>query len=78
MLYCNSYLFFLQNLSPSLYSNIVHIGDFNVNLLDTSSILYHSLHDILSSFNLLQVVEEPTRVASCATTSLIDLVLMHV
>ena len=44
---------FLQNLSPSLYSNFVLIGDFNVNLLDTSSILYHSLHDTLSSFNLL-------------------------
>ena len=38
--------------------------------------MYHSLHDILSSFNLLQVVEEPTRVASCGTASLIDLVLM--
>ena len=70
ILYCNSYLFFLQNLSPSLYSNFVLIGDFNVNLLDT--MLYHSLHDILSSFNLLQVVEETT----CGTASLIDLVLM--
>ena len=73
ILYCNSCLF---SYSPSLYLNFLLIGDFNVNLLDTSSTLYHSLHDILSSFNLLQVVEEPTRVASCGTASLIDLVLM--
>ena len=30
-------------------------------LLYTSYPLYHSLHDILSSFNLLQVVQEPTQ-----------------
>ena len=29
-------------------------------MLDTSSPLYHSLHEILSSFNILQVVQEST------------------
>ena len=32
-----------SNLSPPLYSAFVLIGDFNVNVLDTSSSLYHSL-----------------------------------
>ena len=51
--FCLFVCLFLQNLSPSLYSNFVLIGSFNVNVLDTNSPLYHSLHDILSSFNLL-------------------------
>ena len=46
-------LLFSKNLSPPLYSTFVLIGDFNVNVLDTSSSLYHCLHDTLSSFNLL-------------------------
>lgn len=54
---------FLQKLNPSLFSNFVIIGDFNVNFLDSSSCLYHSLLTILSSFNLTQVVQKPTRMA---------------
>ena len=46
-------LLFSKNLSPPLYSTFALIGDFNVNVLDTSSSLYHCLHDTLSSFNLL-------------------------
>ena len=68
--------FFLQKVNPTLFSNFVIIGDFNVNALDTSTSLYHSLLDIMSSFNLFQVVQEPTRMALCGTATLIDLALM--
>lgn len=67
---------FLQKLNPSLFSNFVIIGDFNVNFLDSSSCLYHSLLTILSSFNLTQVVQKPTRMAPSGTATLIDLALM--
>ena len=62
-------IIFLQKVNPSLYSNFVLIGDFNVNVLDSSTTLFHSLHDILSSFNLTQVVQEPTRISSYGTAS---------
>lgn len=66
---------FLQKINPCLYSNFVLVGDFNVNFLDPLSFLYHSLQNILSSFNLTQVVQEATRTTS-DTATLIDLAMM--
>ena len=66
---------FLQKINPCLYSNFVLVGDLNVNFLDSSSSLYHSLQNILSSFNLTQVVQEVTRTTS-NTATLIDLAMM--
>ena len=66
---------FLQKINPCLYSNFVLVGDLNVNFLDSSSSLYHSLQNILSSFNLTQVVQEATRTTS-NTATLIDLAMM--
>ena len=70
----------LQNLSLFLQqvnlSNFVLLGDFNVNYLETSSSLYFMLHSILCSFDLTQVVREPTRLATSGTATLIDLALM--
>ena len=69
----------LQNLSLFLQqvnlSNVL-LGDCNVNYLDTSSSLYFLLHSILCSFDLTQVVREPTRLATSGTATLIDLALM--
>ena len=58
-------IIFLQKVNPSLYSNFVLIGDYNVNVLDSSTTLFHSLHDILSSFNLTQVVQADGLMWNC-------------
>ena len=69
----------LQNLSLFLQqvnlSNFV-LGDFNANCLDTSSSLYFLLHSILCSFDLTQVVREPTTLPTSGTATLIDLTRM--
>ena len=38
------------------------VGDFNINFLDVPTPLYHKLISVVSSFNLTQIVSEPTRV----------------
>ena len=49
------------------------MGDFNINL--TISPLHLKLLSIVSSFNLSQIVTEPTRVSN-STSSLIDLIFV--
>ena len=66
----------LQTLPPTLFSNFVLLGDFNVNYLDTSNSVFCLLDNILSNYNLFQVVQEPTRVASTDGATLIDLALV--
>ena len=66
----------LEQLDPSLFLNYVLIGDFNVNFLNPQHFLYHKLSCILSSFNLTQVVQQPTHVSTNGGATLIDLVLV--
>ena len=63
----------LQTLPPSMFSNFLLLGDFNVNYFDTSSTAFCQLDNLLSSFNLFQVVQEPTRIATSGNATLIDL-----
>ena len=58
------------------FSKFVLIGDFNVDYLDSSSPLYHSLQTILNNYCLTQVVQEPTRVCVSGKASMIDLALL--
>ena len=57
-------------------SNFLLIGDFNLDYLDSSSPLYHSLQTILNSYYLTQVVQEPTWVCVSGKASMIDLALL--
>ena len=51
------------------------VGDFNINFLDVPTPLYHELISVVSSFNLTQIVSEPTRVTPTSST-LIDLIFV--
>jgi len=62
-------------LNSSLFSNLILLGDFNVNYLDSTSSLYTLLHSIISSFHLT-VVQEPTRVVENGSATLIDLAFL--
>lgn len=44
-LFCSNSYFSAES-NPSLHSNFVVLGDFNINVLDISATLYPSLHDI--------------------------------
>ena len=53
--------------------NFYLIGDFNIDFFISNTPLYHKLLSVVSSFNLTQVVSEPTRVTVTSST-LIDLI----
>ena len=65
----------LCNIFVTLSMNLYLLGDFNVDFFVPTTPLYHKLLSIVSSFNLTQVVSEPTRVSSCSST-LIDLIFV--
>ena len=65
----------LCNLDVSVFSNFYLLGDFNIDFFCASNPLYHKLLSIVSSFNLEQVVTEPTRVFKNSAT-LIDLIFV--
>jgi len=50
----------LESFNPSLFRNLVLVGDFNVDFCKSSHTLYQKLLTILSSFSLTQVVSSPT------------------
>ena len=64
-----------MHVNVSLLSNLVLLGDFNVNILDPDHPLFSCLLSMSSSLCLTQVVSEPTRVLS-NSHSLIDLVFL--
>ena len=72
----SSLLSVLQNLPPTLFSNFILLGDFNVNFLEVSTTAFCQLNDFLLSFNLTQVVNEPTRIVSSNKATLLDLALV--
>jgi hypothetical protein len=59
--------------SLSNYDNLILLGDFNINLMATSDPKISKLYNFLSSFNLAQLVTEPTHFTNTSQT-LIDVV----
>ena len=64
-----------MQLDVLVFSNFYLIGDFNINFVCANAPFYSNLLSIISSFNLTQVVTEPTRV-STNTATLIDLIFV--
>ena len=62
----------LASLNISVFSHFVLLGDFSVNMNDTSHHLYHKVHSLLNYFKFTQVVSDFTYTAPCGTTSLIN------
>ena len=60
--------------NPAGYSRFLLLGDFNINMLKSSSNSTR-LTNLMSGFNLALAVSEPTHVSPDGSTSLIDLVL---
>lgn len=67
----------LCNLNPSIFVNTCIIGDFNIDFLSPPQLLYNKLLSVMSSFNLSQVISEPTRVVNDCS-SLIDFAFVSV
>ena len=65
----------LCNIFVSLASKFFLIDDFNIDFLTPSCSLYQKLLSIVTSFNLTQVVKDPTRVCNSSST-LIDLIFV--
>ena len=63
------------NLDVSVFDNFYIIGDFNIDFICANTSLYHKLLSVMSSFNLTQIVTEPTRITSNSAT-LIDLIFV--
>lgn len=56
-----------------LSDEIILLGDLNINMLKPNLPAYNFLNDILQTYNLKQIVTEPTRIAN-QTSSLIDII----
>ena len=65
----------LYDLDATVLSNFVLLGDFSTDYFCTQHFLYAKLCSVTDSFNLTQVVTEPTRVTSNSCT-LIDLIFV--
>ena len=65
-----------ENVDPSLFSNFVFLGDFNVDYLQAATTTECALANLLCSFHLTQVVHEPTHIAPNGSSSLIYWVLL--
>lgn len=77
----NSSVYFFEKLESNVIiskfflSKSLFVGDFNVNVLNQSSFLYHRLTDFYSAFSLTQIVATPTHFSHLGIPSLIDLVV---
>ena len=58
------------------FSNLVLLGDFNIDTLSPSHHLYHHLSEILDCFSLCQVNSTPTHCSHNGHWTLIDLALL--
>ena len=58
----------------SAFTHFVLLGDFNVNMNNSSHPLYHKVCSLSDYFNLSQVVTDFTHMSPSGSTSLIDLV----
>ena len=66
---------FEERLSDFQPSDVICGGDINLNLLDLSSQYACLFYDYVESFNLQQIIREPTRVTD-TTSSLLDIILI--
>lgn len=60
----------------SEYDNIICMGDFNINMIESCSNNSKNLESVFSSFNMSQLIKEPTHV-STYSMSLIDLLFTN-
>ena len=71
---------FWSNLESSMEglegANIILVGDFNVDLLNTSDPNRKHLHSLCCQFNLLNIIDSPTRLSS-TSAKCIDLILTN-
>lgn len=73
---CQEFLSYFEDLLIEFYADCDYIsclGDFNINMLDIDSSYVTHFNDILGTFGLTQMVNEPTRVSN-TTSTLIDLI----
>ena len=64
----------LSNLSSSILSNLILVGDFNVNYTSSStSPLFLELKSLAESYSPSQVISDPTHFSHAGTPSIIDL-----
>ena len=63
----------ISQIYPSV-NNVIIVGDFNIDILNVTSASVMLL-DLLSSFDLKQVIKNPTRIAANSST-LIDVIIM--
>ena len=45
---------------PCASGKVIHIGDFNINFMDTSGFAYKRFVDILETFDFVQHIDKPT------------------
>ena len=70
----SSLLSLLSNLSSSILSNLILVGDFNVNYVSSSSSAFFlELKSFADSYSLSQVISDPTHFSHAGTPSIIDL-----
>ena len=65
----------LTSLNPSILSNLIFLGDFNINFFSTSS-SKTKLDVISDTFDLKQIINAPTHFSHTDTPSIIDLVFL--
>ena len=70
----SSLLSLLSNFSSSILSNLILVGDFNVNYVSSSSSpFFLELKSFADSYSLSQVISDPTHFSHAGTPSIIDL-----
>ncbi len=67
---------YFYSLCITQFSNFIFVGDFNINVMDSSHPCYHRLQDFMSLFGLSQVVSDVTHTHHNGVSSIIDLVLL--
>ena len=67
---------YYESINVSQFCSYVIIGDFNVNVLNSSGFMFHNYNSFISFFGLTQVVDHPTHLVNGHSHSLIDLVLV--
>lgn len=64
----------LLTLLQARFKHFIIMGDFNINVLDSTSILTQSFTDLLNSFDLKWSVNSPTRVTSNTSTAIDNII----
>ena len=67
---------YFNSIDSAQYTNFVFIGDFNIDMSTCSHPQFHKLNNIMSTYNLSQMVTEHTHVHHNGTKSTIDLLFV--